>query len=84
MDRKNRNKIIIKYNIAGIIMNLLLSTSKIIVGLVFKSNAISLDGINSLTDLISSALSIGCTLVGSKNPPGPIRLATGVWNTFLL
>lgn len=39
-----RNRIIMKYSIMGIIMNLFLSVSKIIVGTVFDSHAIRLDG----------------------------------------
>ncbi len=66
MEVKARNQIIIKYNIGGMIMNLLLSVSKIIVGRIFTFHAIFLDGINSLGDLLSSALSIGCTVFGAK------------------
>ncbi len=46
-----RNKIIIRYNIAGILINLMLSVSKMITGIVISSHVIFLDGINSLSDL---------------------------------
>ena len=46
-----RNKIIIRYNIAGILINLMLSVSKMITGIVISSQVIFLDGINSLSDL---------------------------------
>ena len=63
---ETRNRMIMKYNIAGIIMNLLLSVSKIIIGVVFASHTIQLDGFNSLADLLSASLSIACTILGAK------------------
>ena len=40
MEIETRNRIIMKYNTAGIIMNLFLSVSKIIVGTIFASHAL--------------------------------------------
>ena len=61
-----RNSIIIKYNIAGILMNLLLSVSMIVTGIAVSSHVIFLDGINSLSDLLSSVISILSAMFGAK------------------
>ncbi len=63
---KARNRIIIRYNMMGVLMNLLLSSAKIITGLVVSSHAIFLDGINSLSDVLSAAISILSTMFGAK------------------
>ncbi|MBQ9062166.1 MAG: cation transporter [Eubacterium sp.] len=61
-----RNRSIIRYNIAGILLNLLLSVSKIITGIAASSHVILLDGINSLSDLLSSAISILSAALGTR------------------
>ena len=61
-----RSKAIIKYNLIGIIMNLLLSIAKIVVGAVIKSKAYLLDGINSLADMLSSVVSLLSVHYGGK------------------
>ena len=63
---KNRNKVIIRFNIAGIIMNLLLSAAKLIIGLKIGSRAVMLDAVNGFSDMFTSVLSILSTLFGGK------------------
>ena len=53
-----RNREIIKYNIIGVVMNALLSLMKIIIGMVTNAHAVILDGVNGLSDMTSSVLSI--------------------------
>ena len=53
-----RNSVIIKYNVGGIMVNLLLSGLKMAIGTIINSQAIWLDGINSFADLLSSVFSI--------------------------
>lgn len=56
----------IRYNMVGVLMKLLLSSAKIITGIVISSHAIFLDGINSLSDVISAGISILSTAFGAK------------------
>ena len=67
-DNTYRNRIIIKYNIAGIAANLLLSVFKIIVGLGVHSYAILLDAFNGLSDSLSSILSIVSSVLAGVRP----------------
>lgn len=62
----NRNKIIIKTSIKGILVNILLVAFKIIVGLFSNSIAIILDAINNLSDALSSIITIIGTKLASK------------------
>ena len=54
--RDDRNKEIIRFNIIAIAVNLVLATAKITVGTIARSAAVTLDGVNSMADMISSAL----------------------------
>ncbi len=60
MNRKSRerNRKIIRYNMIGIVMNLFLAVFKITAGLAVHAHAVMLDGVNSLSDMISSLISI--------------------------
>ena len=58
----DRNSIIIRTSIIGIIANVLLAVMKVIVGFFTKSIAIVLDGVNNITDAFSSII----TIVGAK------------------
>ena len=62
MDDNNREKVIIKTSVLGIITNLLLSVFKIFVGFVSNSIAIILDAVNNISDAASSVI----TIVGAK------------------
>jgi len=63
---EERNRTIIKYNIAGIVMNLLLAVVKITAGAVAHAHAVMLDGVNSLSDMISSLLTILSSYIAGK------------------
>lgn len=63
--RKNK---IIKTSIFSIIINILLSTAKLIVGLIANSIAIIVDSVNNLTDALSSIITIIGTTLASKKP----------------
>ncbi len=57
-ERLSRNEKIIRYNIIGMAVNFVLSMTKFIIGTAANSYAVVLDGINSLSDLVSSFLII--------------------------
>lgn len=78
---ENRNKVIIRFNIAGIIMNLLLSAAKLIIGMKIGSRAVMLDAVNGFSDMFTSVLSILSTLWGGNGRIGRILLDTDDWNT---
>lgn len=63
-----RNKRIIKISITSIITNLFLVIIKIIIGLIANSIAIILDGVNNLSDTISSIVTIIGTKLSAKKP----------------
>lgn len=63
--RKNK---IIKTSIFSIIVNILLSFSKLIIGLLSNSIAIITDSINNITDALSSIITIIGTSLASKKP----------------
>ena len=69
----DRQKIIIKTSIIGIIVNLILVVFKAVVGILANSIAITLDAVNNLTDALSSIITIiGAKLAGrppDKNHP---------------
>ena len=59
-----RSKEIMRYNMAGVIMNLVLALFKIIFGLLVHAHAVMLDGFNSLSDMVSMVISIMTTFIG--------------------
>ncbi|MBR5739253.1 MAG: cation transporter, partial [Lachnospiraceae bacterium] len=63
-----REKIIIRTSILGIIANVLLSGFKAVVGLLSRSVAIVLDSVNNLTDAISSIVTIIGTKIAGRAP----------------
>ncbi len=64
----DRNHIIVKTSVIGIITNIFLVIFKISIGFVSNSISIILDGINNLTDVISSIVTIVGTKLASKKP----------------
>ena len=58
----NRNKVIVKTSIIGIVTNILLATVKAIIGLMANSIAVVLDAVNNMSDALSSII----TIVGNK------------------
>ena len=64
----DRNKIIVKTSFIGILLNVVLSVFKAIVGFFSNSIAIVLDSINNLTDALSSIITIVGTKLANKAP----------------
>ena len=65
-ETEKRYEEIIKYNIMGIVINLLLSSGKLAVGLAANAHAVILDGAEGLSDIISAAFGIFSAKIGSK------------------
>ena len=63
-----RNKTIIITSIKGILVNFVLVIFKITFGLISKSIAIVLDGVNNLTDMVSSLVTIAGTALAGRRP----------------
>lgn len=59
---ENRNKVIVKTSVIGIVTNILLATVKAIIGLMANSIAVVLDAVNNMSDALSSII----TIVGNK------------------
>ena len=64
----NRNRVIIRTSVLGILANLLLAGFKAAVGLLSHSIAIVLDAVNNLTDALSSVITIIGTRLAGKKP----------------
>ena len=64
----NREKVIVKTSVIGIITNLLLVGFKAFVGLVSNSIAVILDAVNNLSDALSSVVTIIGAKLGAKQP----------------
>lgn len=61
-----RNLAIVRYNLIGTVMNLCLAGLKIIAGRAIHSQAVTLDGINSLSDSAATIVSIVVTIFAGK------------------
>lgn len=61
-----RDKIIVKTSIIGIVANVLLAGFKAVVGLLSHSIAITLDAVNNLSDALSSVITIIGTFLAGK------------------
>lgn len=68
MEMVNRDKLIVKVSITGIITNIFLVIFKITVGLLSSSISVVLDGINNLTDVVSSIVTIVGTKLAGRKP----------------
>ncbi len=64
----NRNKIIIRTSIIGILANVFLAAFKAVVGFFTNSIAISLDAVNNLSDALSSVITIIGTKLAGRRP----------------
>ena len=64
----DRDKVIIKTSIKGIIVNVILVVFKAIIGLIVNSIAIILDAVNNLSDVLSSVITIIGTKLAAKKP----------------
>ena len=61
-----RNRVIIKFNLAGIIYNTTISVFKVIVGTIIHSFSIVVDGMNGIGDMMSSIVSIITTFASER------------------
>lgn len=64
----DREKIIVKTSVTGILTNACLSAFKMAVGLISHSIAVVLDGVNNLSDALSSIITIIGTKLAGKAP----------------
>ena len=62
MAEQNREHIIVRTSVLGIVANIALASFKVLVGLLSHSIAIILDAVNNLTDALSSVV----TIIGTK------------------
>ena len=67
-EQQNRNQVIIRTSIIGIVANLLLAGFKAAVGLLSNSISIVLDAVNNLSDALSSVITIVGTKLAGKAP----------------
>ena len=61
-NEENRNNVIIKTSVVGIVTNVILASVKAVIGLMANSIAVVLDAVNNLSDALSSII----TIVGNK------------------
>ena len=64
----NREKIIVRTSITGILTNVLLATFKLAAGLIANSIAVVLDGVNNYSDALSSVITIIGTKLAGRAP----------------
>ncbi len=64
----NRDKIIVKTSVIGIVTNIFLATFKAIIGFLSNSIAVILDAVNNLSDVLSSVITIVGTKLANKMP----------------
>ena len=64
----DRDRIIVKTSIIGILVNLILVAFKATIGIMVNSIAITLDAVNNLTDALSSIITIIGTKLAGKAP----------------
>ena len=62
MTQKERNKVIIRTSVTGVVVNVVIAVVKIVAGLLASSIAILSEGVNNAADALTSVL----TLVGTK------------------
>ena len=65
---ENRQSVIVKTSVIGIITNIFLAAFKAGVGIISKSIAVTLDAVNNLTDAISSIITIAGAKLSGKRP----------------
>ena len=64
----NREKVIVRTSIIGIVTNVLLAAFKAVVGLVTRSIAVVLDAVNNLSDALSSVVTVIGAKLGARKP----------------
>lgn len=65
---ENRDKVIIRTSIIGILTNVLLAAFKAVIGILSNSIAVTLDAVNNLSDALSSIITIAGTKLAGKLP----------------
>ena len=78
--RNNREKIVIKTSLIGIVANIMLAGFKAFVGFLSNSIAIVSDAINNLSDALSSIVTIIGTKLAGKAQIEIIRMVMVGWN----
>lgn len=63
---KNRNQVIVRASVVGIVTNFLLAGFKAFVGMMSHSVAITMDALNNLSDAMSSLITIVGTRLAAK------------------
>ena len=63
-----REKVIVRTSIIGILANVLLAGFKAAIGLATRSIAVTLDAVNNLSDALSSVITIIGAKLGGKKP----------------
>lgn len=76
---ENRNRVIVRTSVIGILTNVLLAAFKAVIGVVSNSIAVTMDAVNNLSDALSSVITIiGTKLAGrlpdKKHPLGYGRI----------
>ena len=64
----NRDRIIVRTSVIGILANVFLAGFKAFVGVVSGSIAVTLDAVNNLSDALSSVITILGTKLAAKKP----------------
>lgn len=67
-EAQNRNQMIVRTSVIGIIANVLLAGLKAVIGLISNSIAVVLDAVNNLSDALSSVITIVGTKLANKRP----------------
>ena len=65
---ENRDKVIIRTSVIGILTNVLLAAFKAVIGILSNSIAVTLDAVNNLSDALSSIITIAGTKLAGKLP----------------
>lgn len=63
-----REKIVVKTSVIGVVANILLAVFKMVIGLLSNSIAIVLDAVNNISDVASSVITIVGTKLAGKEP----------------
>ena len=67
-ESENRDKVIVRTSIVGIVANIFLAAFKAVVGILSHSIAVVLDAVNNLSDALSSVITIVGTKLAGKLP----------------
>ena len=68
LKENDREKVIVRTSIVGIVTNIILVIFKMLVGLFTNSIAVILDAVNNLSDVVSSVITIIGTRLAGKDP----------------